>query len=138
MARENKDKWVVIVLLLVLVAFASCAAYQQQSGAVKGGAVGAGVGGVAGALVDRGNPWRGGIIGGVLGAVLGATVGDISDRGAYEASQANKPVEYYTEDRRGRYYAEPMEYNSRTRCHRVHEKVWEDGRLVKDRIREVC
>jgi hypothetical protein len=36
------------------------------------------VGGIAGALLDRNNPWRGGVIGGVLGAVAGATLTEIS------------------------------------------------------------
>jgi hypothetical protein len=31
--------------------------------------------------------------------------------------------------------AELLEYK---RCRKVQEKVWEDGRLVKDQVREVC
>jgi hypothetical protein len=70
--------------------------------------------------------------------VVGATLGDISERGAYEAAHSNRPVEYYTDNRRGRYYAEPMGYNPDTRCRKIREKVWEDGRLIKNRVREVC
>jgi outer membrane lipoprotein SlyB len=130
-------KKVLLLLVLAMVVFASCVAYEQQTPAVRGGAVGAGVGGLAGALLDS-NPWRGGIIGGALGAVLGATLGQLSDQAAREAAQSNRPVEYRTEDGRGRYYAEPQGYDAHTKCHKVHEKVWEEGRLVRDQVKEVC
>ncbi len=113
----KSGKKVLLLLVAVMVVFASCVAYEQPTPAVRGGAIGAGVGGLAGALLDRGNPWRGGIIGGALGAVLGATLGDISDRASREAAQSNAPVEYRTEDGRGRYYAEPSGYDAQTRCH---------------------
>lgn len=126
-------KAVVIVLILALLPLAACTPYHSQ-GAVTGGAVG----GVAGAILDHRNPWRGGVIGAALGAVLGATLADISYRASREAYETGRPVEYRTEDGRGVYRAEPMDYDARTRCRKVHERVWEDGRLVKDQIREVC
>ncbi len=126
-------KAVAIVLILVLLPLAACTQYHTE-GAVTGGAVG----GIAGALLDHRNPWRGGVIGAALGAVLGATLADISYRGSREAYSTGRPVEYRTEDGRGVYRAEPLEYDARTRCRKVHERVWEDGRLVKDQIREVC
>jgi len=49
-----------------------------------------------------------------------------------------KPVEYRTTDGRGVYRADPIDYDTRTRCHKVQERVWEDGRLIKDEVREVC
>ena len=56
-----------------------------------------------------------------------------------EAALEGRPVEYRTEDGRGLYRADPVgPYDSRTRCSKIHERVWEDGRLVKDQIREVC
>ncbi|MBI5102860.1 MAG: glycine zipper 2TM domain-containing protein [Nitrospirae bacterium] len=110
-----------------------CAPHQRQ-----GTAAGAAVGGISGAILDSRNPWRGGIIGGVIGAIVGATISDISYRAAQEAAQHDRPVEYRTEDGRGLYRAEPLGYNERTRCKRIHERVWEDGRLVRDREREIC
>jgi hypothetical protein len=126
-------KIVAILIILALFPLAACTPYHTQ-GAVTGGAVG----GVAGALLDHRNPWRGGVIGAALGAVLGATIADISYRASREAYETGRPVEYRTEDGRGRYRAEPLEYDSRTRCRRIHERVWEDDRLVKDQVREVC
>lgn len=126
-------KTITILMMLILMTVASCAPYQHEGAAVGGAA-----GGVAGAILDSKNPWRGGIIGAALGAVLGATIADISVRGSGEAVRAERPVEYRTEDGRGVYQAEPLEYDPSTRCRSVRERVWEDGRLVKDRVREVC
>ena len=126
-------KIVAIVMIIALSSLAACTQYHTE-GAVTGGAVG----GVAGAILDHKNPWRGGVIGAALGAVLGATLADISYRGSREAYYQNRPVEYRTEDGRGLYRAEPLDYDPRTRCRRIHERVWEDGRLVKDQVREVC
>lgn len=122
-----------IMVLMFLAAVFGCTPYHAQ-GVGAGGAVG----GIAGALLDRHNPWRGGVIGAALGAIMGATLADISVRGAQEAAYAGRPVEYRTEDGRGVYRAEPEGYDEHTKCHKVHEKVYEDGRLVKDHIKEVC
>jgi hypothetical protein len=126
-----------LIALLLVVSFIgltySCTPYHAQ-----GAGTGAVIGGVAGALLDHRNPWRGGVIGGVLGAVAGATIADISVRASHEAARENRPVEYRTEDGRGVYRADPMGYDERTRCRKVQERVWEDGRLIKDEIREVC
>jgi len=122
----------VFIVILMSVTF-GCTQYHAQ-----GAGAGAVIGGIAGALIDSRNPWRGGVIGGALGAVAGATLTDISMRASREAAVSGRPVEYRTEDGRGVYQAEPLEYNAQTKCRKVQEKVWEDGRLVKDQVREVC
>ena len=122
-----------IFIIFVMFAVAACTEYQQR-GALTGGAIG----GIAGAFLDSRNPWRGGVIGLGLGAIAGATIADIATRGSQEVYETGRPVEYRTEDGRGRYYAEPEGYNPRTKCRKVRERIWEDDRLVKDRVREVC
>lgn len=122
----------IMALALLTITF-GCTQYHAQ-GAGAGGAVG----GVAGALLDSKNPWRGGVIGAVLGALAGATITDVSMRASREAAVSNRPVEYRTTDGRGVYRADPVDYNAQTKCHKIHERVWEDGSLVKDQIREVC
>ena len=125
------------VILMLSLSALSCTPYHAQ-----GAGTGAAVGGVAGAVLDHRNPWRGGVIGALLGAVAGATIADISMKGSQEAYQNNRPVEYQTDDGRGVYRAEPdsdyYEGNGHTRCRKIREKVWEDGRLVKDHVKEVC
>ncbi len=121
-----------MVLGVLLLTF-GCTQYHAQ-GAGAGGAVG----GVAGALLDSKNPWRGGVIGAALGAILGATITDISMRASNESVASGRPVQYRTTDGRGVYRADPVDYNPQTKCHKIQERVWEDGRLVKNQIREIC
>src|SRR3990172_36684 len=99
------------LLIFALLIVTACTQYHYE-GATTGGAVG----GIAGALLDSRNPWRGGVIGAALGAVLGATLADISYRASREAYTTGRPVEYRTEDGRGVYRAEPLDYDARTRC----------------------
>lgn len=126
-----------IVSIMALISFfalaSGCTQYHTQGAAVGGAA-----GGVAGALLDKKNPWKGGIIGAALGAILGATITDVSMKASQEAAATGKPVQYKTEDGRGVYRADPVDYNAQTNCHKVHETVWEDGKIVKDQMREVC
>ncbi|MBE0427974.1 MAG: glycine zipper 2TM domain-containing protein [Nitrospirae bacterium] len=126
----------IIPLLLILslsgVLF-GCTQYHAQ-----GAGSGAVLGGITGALLDRKNPWRGGVIGAAIGGATGATLTDISLRASREAAATGRPVVYRTEDGRGVYRAEPVGYNAQTRCHKVHERVWEKNQMVKDNIREVC
>jgi len=96
------------------------------------------MGGIAGAILDSHNPWRGGVIGAVLGALAGATISDVSVQGARQAAIANRPVIYTTQEGRGTYYAEPIGESGQTNCKKVREKIYENNRLVSDRIREVC
>jgi len=109
----------------------SCGQASYQ-GAAAGGAVGA----AAGALLDKENRWRGAVIGGALGAVLGGTVTEIAQRAAREAAMANKPVEYVSEDKRQRVYAEPVA--TRGNCRIVKTNYYQDGKLVRTEEREVC
>lgn len=127
-------KFLSLLLILALLGLVfGCTEYHAQ-----GAGSGAALGGIAGAFLDHRNPWRGGVIGAAIGAVAGATLTDISIRASQEAATHGKPVEYRTEDGRGVYHAEPAEYNAKTKCHKVQERVWEDGKLIKDTTREMC
>ncbi len=126
-----------IVLLMVVFLVSACSTYHYEGAAVGGAA-----GGVAGALLDSKNHWRGGVIGAAIGALAGATIADVSVRGSRDAARQDRPVEYRTDDGRGYYRAEPISQpyypNEQTKCRKVNERVWEDGRLVKDTVKEVC
>ncbi len=133
----SAKKIVAIWLVFVMLGVTACATYHYE-----GAGIGGAIGGIAGALLDRENPWRGGVIGAALGAVAGATLADISVRGSKEAAASGRPVEYRTEDGRGIYRAEPVsDYyhpDEKTKCRKVRERVWENDRLVKDTVKEVC
>lgn len=122
-----------LAVACMLVSAAGCAPYQ-----VRGGAVGDAAGELTGTRLDQKNPWRGGVVGAGPGAVASATIAEISARGSREAALRDQPVEYSTEDGRGRYYAEPMAYDPSTRCRKIRERMYEDGRIVKERVKEVC
>lgn len=123
-----------IMLLLTFAAGAvGCTQYHAQ-----GAGAGAVLGGAAGAILDSRNPWRGGVIGGILGSIFGAAVTDVSMKASREAAAENRPVEYRTEDGRGVYRADPLGADERTKCKKVQERVWEDGRLVRDQVKEIC
>jgi len=127
--------WALISLIGITVLGSGCVTSQRT---YEGAAVGGAVGAVAGALLDKHNRWRGAMIGGALGATIGGATTEISERAAREAAQTGKPVAYQSTDGWQRVEAQPISYNQQTKCHKVHEKIYQDGRLVKDQIREVC
>lgn len=122
-----------LLVALVLPQLTGCMAHQNA-----GGTAGAAMGGIAGAILDQRNPWRGGILGAALGAIAGATISDISQQAAREAAYAQKPAEYRTDDRRVRYSAEPLGYDQDRHCRKVREKVYVDGRLYRKRTIVIC
>ncbi len=127
-------KTAMALALCVILTITACATESQRQGAAVGGTIG----GITGVILGGRHPWRGGVIGAALGAIAGATIADISVRGAQEAARHGQPVEYRTEDGRARYYAEPEGYDPRTKCRKVRERIWENDRVVKDTVREVC
>ena len=68
----------------------------------------------------------------------GGTVTEVSQRAAREAAAEGRPVAYESNDGFQRVEATPVAYNSSTNCHKVRERIWQDGKLVKDEIKEVC
>jgi hypothetical protein len=124
---------ILMVITLVLPApfiLSSCAnvnPYPTSQRTYEGAAVGGALGSVAGILIDNDNRWRGALIGGLLGAAIGGTVTEISSRAAREAAYEGRPVVYQSQDGFQRVEATP-----------VRERIWQDDKLVKDEIREVC
>ena len=104
----------------------------------QGAGAGAAIGSVAGLLLDSKNRWRGALIGGLLGAAIGGTTTEIAARAAREAAAEGRPVAYKSTDGFQRVQATPVSYNSRTGCEKVRTRVWQEGKLVKDEIKEVC
>lgn len=106
--------------------------YHQQQGATAGGAIG----GIAGAVLDHRNPWRGGVIGAAIGALTGATLAEVSYQASRQAAEAGGPVEYSLEGGAAYYYAEPIGYDDD--CRQIREKIYQNGVLVQKRIILVC
>ncbi len=139
LGKEGKmGKGLVLLLLVSLLALplVGCVTTEQTyQGAAVGGAAGAGIG----ALIDRHNRWRGAAIGTAIGALVGGTMTEISARAAREAAAENRPVVYKSEGGRTVVESTPLpQQDASTHCHKVRTRVWRDGTLVKDTVREVC
>lgn len=106
---------------------------RTYQGAGAGAAVGAG----AGALIDKQNRWRGAVIGAALGAVLGGTLTEVSARASREAAYQNQPVSYQSTDGWQRVEAHPQGTTS-IGCRQVQERVYQNGQLVREQLREIC
>lgn len=123
-----------IIVSLFFPFLSSCATQHGYEGATTAGTIGA----IAGALIDRNNHWRGAVIGGSLGGALGEITTEISARAARESAFSRRPVAYRSTDGWQRVETSPVSYNAQTKCHKVHEKIWQGDKLVEDKIREVC
>lgn len=119
-------------LLTGTILLGACAPTQSNyEGAVGVGAVGA----AAGALIDKGNPWRGAVIGGALGAAAGSSMAEISKRAASEARSYGRPI-YYERPYNGgwqRVEAEPR-YGTGSSGRCVEIRTFDNGRLVDERL----
>lgn len=139
---KNRFGVLVITFLIsasfIITACAPVDPYPSSERTYQGAAAGAALGSVAGLLIDKDNRWRGAMIGGLLGAALGGTVTEISQRASREAAQEGKPVVYESNDGFQRVEAAPVDYNENTNCHKIRERIWQDGKLVKDEVKEVC
>lgn len=134
MITIKKGLAILLVTVLSVTLLSACTSDRAYQGAGLGGAVGA----IAGALIDRNNAWRGAVIGGALGATLGGGVTEISTRASREAAQEGKPVAYQSADGFQRVEAHPLGKGSRPNCRMVREQIYQDGKLVRDEMREVC
>ena len=86
---------ILMVLAVLSVLASGCTTYNNTAPRTQAGAgIGAIVGGLAGLIIDRHNPWRGAILGTAAGAVIGTVVGNIEDTAAQEAARRDTTVRY--------------------------------------------
>ena len=132
-------KYHVVILFLTLSSLlVSCATvpydrYNTQKGAV----IGAGVGALIGQAI--GGNTAGTLTGLAAGTILGALVGNAVDQdyeAVREAAQSGKPVIYYDENGHA-VEAIPEEIDD-PNCTRVRKRIWENGKLIKETVEEIC
>ncbi len=126
-----------VLLALGLFLFSYGCMTSNQTGAA-GGAV---IGGAAGAIIDKDNPWRGAVIGAAVGAAIGVGISELSKKAAREAVEQGKPVAYTKGDTT--VLAEPVgtpyhKSTGETTCRKVRKRIWKNGKLIEDRVEEVC
>ncbi len=127
-----------IGLAFTLTMISSCATESENV------ALGTAAGAAIGASVSH-DKWKGAVIGGIIGAVAGEAYHQIQQQAINEAVAKQQPVAYQRQTNKGweRVEADPISnqyYNPsrHTTCQKVHVRIIENGRLVKDRIKEVC
>lgn len=125
-----------LALFIITVVFITSCGPVTSAGTYQGANVGATGGAIAGALLDNNNRWRGAFIGGVLGSIIGGSITEIATRSAREAAINNRPVEYWSEDRRERVYAKPI--HSDEKCKLVEVRYYSNNDLVRIEEKRVC
>ena len=133
-----KKYHVVILTLTLSFLLVSCAYYpHDRYNTQVGAAVGAGTGALIGQAI--GGNTESTLIGLAAGTILGALVGNAVDQdyqAARDAAQYGKPVIYY--DKSGHAVEAIPEETDDPNCHKVRKRIWEDGKLVKEMVEEVC
>jgi len=89
-------------------------------------------------LIEKANTWRGGAIGAALGSPTEGKVMEISGRALREAAQEGKPVAYLSLDGFQRVEAYLVGKGTTPNCRLVREQIFQEGKLVRDEIKEVC
>lgn len=127
-----------IMIAFSAAIFASCTPREQST------ALGTGLGAAIGASISK-NKWKGAVIGGAIGAAAGAAFSQIQQQAVNQAVNKQRPVIYRRNTNNGwqQVEAAPVSktyYNPRkhTKCQKIHIKIINNGRLIKDRIKEVC
>jgi outer membrane lipoprotein SlyB len=138
---------IMVGIVVVAVLMTGCATTSTRTTTTstnantkEGAGIGAIVGGVAGALIDKDNPWRGGVIGAAAGALIGGTVGHIRDRAAEEAAAENREVQYtrtYDDGTREVVRATPSGYSDDGNYKLVTTEVIRDGVVVETTVKRV-
>ncbi|MBK5101568.1 MAG: hypothetical protein JJE15_11345 [Desulfobacteraceae bacterium] len=132
-------KYYIVILILALSFFLfSCAYYPpDRYNTQRGAAVGAGTGALIGQAI--GGNTQGTLFGLAAGTIIGALVGNAADQDyqvARDAAHYGKPVIYY--DKSGHAVEAIPEGTRDPNCQKVRKRIWEDGKLVKETVEEIC
>jgi hypothetical protein len=127
------------IILTMSASLVSCAHYPpDRYNTQKGALIGAGAGALLGQAIGRNT--GGTLIGLAAGTVLGGLVGNAVDQdyqAARDAAQYQRQVVYY--DRNGSAVESiPGPVDQRTNCRTVTNRVWQDGKVVSERVEEFC
>ncbi|MBI4765815.1 MAG: hypothetical protein HY787_14660 [Deltaproteobacteria bacterium] len=90
------------------------------------------------ALIEKTNTWRGGAIGASLGSPMEGKIKEISAHASREAAREGKPVAYISLDGFQRVETFPVGKGGSTHCQLVREQIFQEAKLIRDEIKEVC
>lgn len=138
MEIKMKKYHMVILTLALSFLFVSCAHHpHDRYNTQEGATIGAGMGALIGQAI--GGNTESTLIGLAAGTILGALVGNAVDQdyqAARDAAQYGKPVIYY--DKSGQAVEAIPEETDDPNCHKVRKRIWENGKLIKETVEEVC
>ena len=129
-----------LMLLLVLsVMVSGCASFEEVSPRTKAGAqIGAVVGTVGGAAIDKKNPWRGAVIGAAAGALLGGVIGNITDKAAQESAKRDAEVRYQrTTDQGWKEEVVATPKGTEGDYKLISVKYIRDGKVISEEVKQV-
>ncbi len=130
-----KSLSILLACALIITSLGACVpgptTQQHLESATWLGIVGAGVG----ALIDKGNPWRGAVIGGAIGSVAGYGLAEITQRAAEEAARRRQTVTYHNPNTNEWVQADPVAYDGKYAT--VRTRTWRDRQLTDDRYLRV-
>jgi hypothetical protein len=89
-------------------------------------------------LIEKQNTWWGGPIGAALSAPIDGTIQTVSKQASREAGQEGKPVAYLSLDGFQRVESFPVGKAKAKTCFLVREQVFQEGKLIRDEVKEIC
>ncbi len=89
-------------------------------------------------LVEKTNSWRGGAIGASLGSPVEGNITQISAQASREAAREGRPTVYLSLDGFQRVETIPVGKSKSAHCLLIREKIFQEGKLIRDEIKEVC
>lgn len=89
-------------------------------------------------LVEKTTSWRGGAIGASLGSPIEGNITQISAQASREAAKEGRPTVYLSLDGFQRVETLPVGKSKSAQCRLVREKIFQEGKLIRDEIKEVC
>ncbi len=128
----------VCLFLVMLLLTTGCATMSPRTKA--GAKIGAILGGLGGAAIDKKNPWRGAIEGAAIGAIVGGTIGYIIDQAALEAARRDTTVVYERENPQGwkeKVVAEPKGLSEDGNYKIIQVRYIRDGKVVEEKVKVV-
>ncbi len=126
-------------LVFIVTMISSCATESENV------ALGTATGAAIGSSVSN-DKWKGAVIGGIIGSMVGEAYYQIQQKAIREAINQQRPVAYQRQTNNGgweKVEADPIsnQYynpNKHTTCQKVHVRIVKNGKVVEDRIKEVC
>ncbi len=136
--RVTMRKYSPFLFILSILVLSGCATMSPRTKA--GAKIGAILGGIGGAAIDKENPWRGAIEGAAAGAIIGGTIGYIIDQAALESARRDAPVVYKRKNPKGweeEVVAEPKGISQDGNYKIVQVKYIRNGKVIKEEVKVI-